>query len=62
MRIGDQEKINGLEYRIMMGKELLKHYPEGDENLTPECKEAKAFIKQEVHMCETTIVLIKTGS
>ena len=45
-----------------MGKDLLDLLPKDDENLTPEDKEAIAFVKHEVMMCETMVVLITTGS
>ena len=63
MRIGEQKIIDELEYKIQMGKELLDHFlPKDEDNQTEKTNEAKAFIEQEISICETLVFCIKTGS
>ncbi len=59
MKIGEQKIIDNLEEKISMGKKLLKYFHEDE---TEETKKCKAFLKQEVSICKTMVVLIKTGS
>lgn len=62
MRLGQKKIIDELEYKIQVGKELLKYFPEDEKDQTKESKDAMAFVKHEITMCETMIVLITTGS